>query len=36
MQTLVSELQIPRVGDSVNLIPNPAKPGTYGYGGPAL
>ena len=36
MQTLVSKLQIPRVGDSVNLIPNPAQPGTYVYGGLAL
>lgn len=36
LQTLVSKLQIPRVGDSVNLIPNPAQPGTYVYGGLAL
>lgn len=36
MQTLVSKLQIPRIGDSVTLIPNPAQPGTYVYGGLAL
>lgn len=36
MQTLVSKLQIPRVGDSINLIPNPSQPGTYVYGGLAL
>jgi hypothetical protein len=35
-QTLVSKLQIPRVGDSVTLIPNPAQPGTYVYGGLAI
>jgi hypothetical protein len=36
METLVSKLQIPRVGDSITLIPNPAQPGTYVYGGLAL
>lgn len=36
MQTLVSKLQIPRVGDSVNLIPHPTQPGTYVYGGLAI
>ncbi|MEV7396951.1 hypothetical protein [Aeromicrobium sp. NPDC092404] len=35
-QILVSKLQIPRVGDSVNLIPNPSAPGTYVYGGLAV
>lgn len=35
-QILVSKLQIPRVGDSVTLIPNPAQPGTYVYGGLAV
>ena len=35
-QTLVSKLQIPRVGDSITLIPNPAQPGSYVYGGLAL
>lgn len=35
METLVSMLQIPRVGDSITLTPNPAQPGTYVYGGPA-
>lgn len=33
LQTLVSKLQIPRIGDSVNLIPNPAQPGKYVYAG---
>lgn len=33
METLVSQLQIPRVGDSITLIPHPAQPGTYVYGG---
>lgn len=35
-KTLVSKLQIPRVGDSITLIPNPAAPGTYVYGGLAV
>jgi hypothetical protein len=35
-QIMVSKLQIPRVGDSVTLIPNPAQPGTYVYGGLAI
>lgn len=33
METMVSKLQIPRVGDPITLIPNPAQPGTYVYGG---
>lgn len=33
LQTLVSKLQVPRVGDTVSLIPHPAQPGTYVYGG---
>jgi hypothetical protein len=36
LETLVSKLQIPRVGDSVTMIANPAQPGTYVYGGLAL
>ncbi len=31
LETLVSKVQIPRVGDVVGLIPNPAAPGTYAY-----
>ena len=33
MESLVSKLQIPRVGDSINLIPNPVQPDSYAYGG---
>lgn len=36
LQTLVSKLQIPRVGDAVNLVENPGQPGTYVYGGLAV
>lgn len=33
LHTLVSKLQIPRVGDRIALIENPAQPGTLLYGG---
>jgi hypothetical protein len=36
METMVSKLQIPRVGDSITLIANPAQPGAYVYGGLAF
>lgn len=36
LETLVSKLQIPRVGDSVTMIPNPGQPGAYVYGGLAV
>jgi len=36
MESLVSKLQIPRVGDSINVIPNPAQPDSHVYGGLAL
>lgn len=36
VQTLVSKLQIPRPGDAVLLVDNPAQPGTLAYAGPAL
>ncbi|MFD4945390.1 hypothetical protein ACFVYE_41995 [Streptomyces sp. NPDC058239] len=35
LQTLVSKLQIPRVGDQVLLLADPANPGGYLYGGVA-
>jgi hypothetical protein len=31
VQTLVSKLQIPRSGDTVSLVSDPAQPGVYGY-----
>lgn len=33
LQTLVSKLQIPRVGDRIALMENPAQPGTLVYAG---
>jgi len=36
MESLVSKLQIPRVGDSINVIPNPVQSDPYAYGGLAL
>lgn len=36
LQTLVSKIQVPRTGDTVSLIQNPAQPGTYVYGGLTL
>ncbi|MEV7972888.1 hypothetical protein [Cellulomonas sp. NPDC089187] len=33
LQTVVSKLQVPRVGDTVALIDNPAQPGSYAYAG---
>lgn len=33
IETLVSKIQVPRIGDTVTLIQNPATPGTYVYGG---
>ncbi|MEV0646386.1 hypothetical protein AB0I28_14080 [Phytomonospora sp. NPDC050363] len=33
MQTIVSKLQIPRVGDQVLLVADPAQPGAYLYAG---
>ncbi|MFD4862209.1 hypothetical protein [Streptomyces atratus] len=35
LQTLVSKLQIPRAGDQVLLLADPANPGGYLYGGVA-
>ncbi len=35
VQTLVSKLQIPRHGDTVLLVENPAAPGTLAYVGPS-
>lgn len=35
VETLVSKTQIPRVGDAIALIDNPAQPGTLAYAGPA-
>lgn len=33
LQTLVSKLRIPRTGDQVLLLPDPARPGAYLYAG---
>jgi len=33
MQILVSKLQIPRKGDTILLMDNPAQPGTFAYAG---
>lgn len=36
VQSLVSKLQVPRPGDAIALVENPAQPGTLAYAGPAV
>ena len=36
LNTMVNKIQIPRIGETINLIPDPSKPGNYLFGGLAV